>query len=148
MSEKTETAKTTSTKAPAAAATKVQDTYEASTPSKERFDYTKLNSLAVVSLASAISWVGAVAGVITGHIAIAQIKRSGERGKSMAVTGLLIGYFYIVGSIAFAALMMLFAVRGWVGHNDYGSFRNSNFGPGMMSGQITVDTQNMPNFNR
>jgi len=85
----------------------------------EKYDYTKLNTLAVVSLATAISWVGSVAGVITGHIALAQIKRSGEKGRALAITGLVLGYLYIAGSIFFGLLMLLFSLRGWVGGDSY-----------------------------
>jgi len=96
-----------------------------------KFDYTKLNTLAVVSLATSISWVGAVAGVITGHIALAQIKRSGEQGRALAVTGLVLGYLYIAGSLALGALSVLFRLRGWVG-GDVG-FDHNGFAPGMMN---------------
>ena len=85
----------------------------------EKYDYTKLNTLAVVSLATAITWVGSVAGVITGHIALAQIKRSGEKGRALAITGLVLGYLYIAGSIFFGLLMLLFSLRGWVGGDSY-----------------------------
>ena len=90
----------------------------------EKHDFTKYNTLAVVSIATAISWVGAVAGVITGHIALAQIKRSGEKGRALAITGLVLGYLYIAGSIAMGVLMLLFRMRGWVGGGSYG------YGPG------------------
>ena len=73
----------------------------------------------MVSLATAISWVGSVAGVITGHIALAQIKRSGEKGRALAITGLVLGYLYIAGSIFFGLLMLLFSLRGWVGGDSY-----------------------------
>jgi len=102
-----------------------------------KFDFTKLNTLAVVSLASAITWVGAVAGVITGHIALAQIKRSGESGRGLAITGLVLGYLYIAGSIFFGLLSILFALRGWVGGDVYlphrfNSYSNSDVTGGMM----------------
>ena len=121
--------------------TQVLDTNEAAataaaTPASvdTKFDYTKLNTLAVVSLASAISWVGAVAGVITGHIALAQIKRSGEKGRALAITGLVLGYLYIAGSIFFGLLMLLFRLRGWVGGDEFGGRQFGSYGPGMMSG--------------
>jgi hypothetical protein len=99
----------------------------------EKYDFTKLNTLAVVSLATAISWVGAVAGVVTGHIALAQIKRSGEKGRALAITGLVLGYLYIAGSILFGLLMLLFRIRGWVG-SEYAGPGNPGLrmGPGMM----------------
>jgi Domain of unknown function (DUF4190) len=97
-----------------------------------KFDYTKLNTLAVVSIASAISWVGAVAGVVTGHVALAQIKRSGEKGRGLAITALVLGYLYIAGSILFGLLMLLFRLRGWIGES-YGSYGDRyNMGPGSM----------------
>ena len=53
----------------------------------KKFDLTKLNNLAVVSLATAVTGFGAVAGIITGHIALAQIKKTGEAGRPAALAG-------------------------------------------------------------
>ncbi|MEY3587053.1 MAG: hypothetical protein RJB32_349 [Actinomycetota bacterium] len=72
---------------------------------KAKFDWSSLNTLAVVSLASAISGFAALVAVITGHISLAQIKRTGESGKVMAVTGLVLGYVNI-------ALWIIFGVFG------------------------------------
>lgn len=66
----------------------------------KKFDLTKLNNLAVVSLATAVTGFGAAAGVITGHIALAQIKRSGEAGRPAAIAGLIVGYGFILLGIA------------------------------------------------
>jgi hypothetical protein len=78
---------------------------EVSTPKqKEKFDFTRLNTLAVVSLASAISGVGALIAVITGHVSLAQIKRSGESGRGLAIGGLVVGYLHIAFWIIFVAL--------------------------------------------
>ena len=71
---------------------------------KEKFDFTRLNTLAVVSLASAISGVGALLAVITGHISRAQLKRSGESGRGLAIAGLVVGYLHIAFWIIFVAL--------------------------------------------
>ena len=59
----------------------------------------KTNTLAIVSLLASIFWFPALIGVITGHIAISQIKRTGERGRGLAIAGLIIGYLAIVGII-------------------------------------------------
>jgi Domain of unknown function (DUF4190) len=121
------------------AKTEVLDTSDAATPAAApaatpaKYDFTKLNTLAVVSLATAISWVGAVAGVITGHIALAQIKRSGEKGRGLAITGLVLGYLYIAGSIFFGLLMLLFRLRGWIGADDMGGRQYGSYGTGMMT---------------
>jgi multisubunit Na+/H+ antiporter MnhE subunit len=74
------------------------------TEKKQKFDWTSLNTLAVVSLAASISWVGALVGVITGHIALAQLKTSGENGKRLAQIGLGLGYFYLFGWIILGLL--------------------------------------------
>lgn len=53
-----------------------------------------LNVLAVISLISAF-FIGLV-GVICGHLSLKQIKRTGERGKGLAIGGLVVGYLNIV----------------------------------------------------
>ena len=71
----------------------------------QKFDFTKLNTLAVVSLASALTSIGAVAAIITGHVALTQIKRSGESGRGLALAGTIVGYvtiaFWILSTVAF-----------------------------------------------
>lgn len=76
-------------------------------PQKQKFDFTSLNTLAVVSLASAISIVGALVAVITGHVSLAQIKKSGESGRALAITGLVLGYIHLVGWIIFSILAVV-----------------------------------------
>jgi hypothetical protein len=71
----------------------------------QKFDFTKLNTLAVVSIASALTSIGAVAAIITGHVSLTQIKKSGESGRGLALAGLIIGYvtigLWVLSSIAF-----------------------------------------------
>lgn len=83
---------------------------EAATPvvAVEPNDSTKLNTLAVVSLATAVTGFGAVAGVITGHVAMSQLRRSGEKGRGLALAGLITGYVGVAGF----ALMGVLAVCG------------------------------------
>ena len=55
------------------------------------------NGLAVASLAAGIvwlGWLGSIAAVVFGHVALGQIKRSGgrETGWGLAVAGLVLGY--------------------------------------------------------
>ena len=71
---------------------------------KKSFDFTSLNTLSVVSLASALSIVGALIAVITGHIALKQIKQSGESGRALALTGTVLGYVHLAGWILFSIL--------------------------------------------
>jgi hypothetical protein len=61
----------------------------------KKFDFTKLNTLAVVSIATALTSIGAVAAIITGHVALTQIKKSGESGRGLALAGTILGYVTI-----------------------------------------------------
>ena len=74
---------------------------------KTKFDFRSLNTLAVVSLASALTGIGALMAIITGHISLSQIKRSGENGKVLAVVGLVLGYLNILMWIIFITLSVL-----------------------------------------
>jgi hypothetical protein len=74
---------------------------------KTKFDFRSLNTLAVVSLASALTGIGALMAIITGHISLSQIKRSGENGKALAVVGLVLGYLNILTWIIFITLSVL-----------------------------------------
>jgi hypothetical protein len=90
-----------------------------------KFDFTKLNTLAVVSLATALTSIGAVAAIITGHVALTQIKRSGESGRGLALAGTIIGYltialwivssigFFIAGALLKGRYGMDFPMHGW-----------------------------------
>ncbi|MFM6977367.1 MAG: DUF4190 domain-containing protein [Micrococcales bacterium] len=92
---------------------------------KKHFDFTALNTLAVVSLATAVTGFGAIAGIITGHIALTQIKQSGQAGRGLAIAGLAIGYAGIALGILVGVGKVALAIWG---------FRNGMpiDGPGMM----------------
>ena len=70
----------------------------------KKFDWASLNTLSVVSLASAVSVVGALVAVITGHIALKQIKQTAESGRALALTGVVLGYLHLAGWILFGIL--------------------------------------------
>ena len=58
----------------------------------------KWNVLSIVSLATSVIGLGLV-GVITGHISLSQIKKTGEQGRVLAIIGLVLGYLGILASI-------------------------------------------------
>lgn len=90
---------------------------------KKQFDWTSLNTLSVVSLASALSIVGALIAVITGHIALKQIKASGESGRALAITGTVVGYVHLAGWILFSILGVIakvFIISGVFGMDHMG----------------------------
>jgi len=85
-----------------------------------KYEYKNLNSLAVVSLASGATGFGAVAAVITGHIALAQLKETNQKGRWMAITGLVLGY----AAIAFTLLFWTYAIARLGAHDGMGGFDN------------------------
>ena len=103
--------------------------------SATKYDFTKLNTLAVVAFAAALTSIGAVAAIITGHISLAQIKKSGENGRPLALAGLVIGYLtiflWIIGSIGWL-LFKLSYLGGGYGYNSELFFNGGQMGPGMM----------------
>ena len=66
------------------------------------------NTLAILALV--LGFVVSIGGIICGHIALGQIKRTGEGGRGLALAGLIIGYvqtgiwlLIIIGYIIFFA---------------------------------------------
>lgn len=74
---------------------------------------TKTNTLAIVSLITAF-FISIVA-VITGHMALKQIERSGEQGRGLALTGLVIGYLGLVSGL----VMVVVALSGMASVYSY-----------------------------
>jgi hypothetical protein len=61
--------------------------------------------------------------VITGHIALKQIKASGESGRALAITGTVIGYVHLAGWILLSILGVLakiFIISGVLGMDHMG----------------------------
>ncbi len=84
------------------------NTPETTNPYKSKFDFGQLNTLAVVSLAAAVSGVAALMAVITGHIALAQIKATGQSGRALAIVGLVLGYI----GLFFGIILVISGVIG------------------------------------
>ena len=53
-----------------------------------------INTLAIVALVTSLLGVH-LAGIICGHIALNQIKTTGEGGRGLALAGLIIGYIFM-----------------------------------------------------
>ncbi|NEM91261.1 DUF4190 domain-containing protein [Galbitalea soli] len=48
-------------------------------------------------------------GIVVGHVSLRQIKRSGERGRGLALAGTILGYSLTALEILFAVLLALLA---------------------------------------
>jgi hypothetical protein len=71
----------------------------------------RVNGLAIASLVAGVLWMwwlGSVAAVIMGHVALSQIARSGgtQSGRPVALAGTAIGYFGLTALL----VVLLFAV--------------------------------------
>lgn len=74
------------------------------------------NTLAIVSLVLGVASyfvlpvVGAIAAVITGHMARAQIRRTGEGGGGLALAGLILGYVHLALAVIGIIVIVIIAV--------------------------------------
>lgn len=69
----------------------------------------KLNTYAVLSPIFGV--LLPPAGIVLGHLALPQIKRTGERGRPSAIAGLVIGYLL---TVALIILLILSSIFGWL----------------------------------
>lgn len=65
----------------------------------------KTNTLAIIALIS--SFFISVLGIVLGHIALSQIKKTGEGGRGLALAGTIIGYVATFGWLVFGALTVI-----------------------------------------
>ncbi|MBG6213095.1 MAG: DUF4190 domain-containing protein [Cryobacterium sp.] len=80
----------------------------------------KYNVLSIISLVTSILGISIV-GVITGHIGMSQIKKTGEKGRALALWGLILGYLGfalgLIGGIIIAAIVIGSATTGSTYYN-------------------------------
>lgn len=74
-----------------------------------------VNSMAITALVSSL--VLAPLGIIFGHIALNQIKRSHEGGRGLAIGGLVIGYLFTAIAAAWGVFLLV-AVNSFL-HSDF-----------------------------
>lgn len=78
----------------------------------------KTNTLAIVALISA--FIVPLAGIITGHMALSQIKKTGQPGHGLALAGTVLGYVFTVMSIIVVIVMIIIAAAAsTAGYSSY-----------------------------
>lgn len=71
----------------------------------------KTNTLAIVAFVG--SFFVSLVGIICGHIALKQIKRTGEGGRGLALAGTIIGYvFTAIYALMIVWMLLMFAFMG------------------------------------
>lgn len=77
------------------------------------------NTLALVSMilgiAGFVTSITAIGAIVTGHMALSQIKKRGDEGRGMALTGLILGY--VVVALTILTIILLFVVFGAIASN-------------------------------
>lgn len=72
----------------------------------------KTNTFAL--LAIVLAFLSPIAAIIFGHMGLSQIKRTGDAGRGIALTGLIIGYVYTASMVVFiiAYVGLIFVMVG------------------------------------
>jgi hypothetical protein len=84
------------------------------------------NSMAVASLICA--FVMAPLGIVFGHLALSQIRRTGEEGRGFAIAGLAIGYVAtVLGILGIILWLTVFAAVTHEIHNQFPTFQQPTF---------------------
>lgn len=77
------------------------------------------NTLALVSMilgiAGFVTAITSIGAIVTGHMALSQIKKRGEEGRGMALTGLILGY--VVVALTIIGIILIIAVFGAIASN-------------------------------
>ena len=79
----------------------------------------KWNVLAIISLVSA--FFVSLAAVICGHIALSQIKKTGEKGRGLAIAGLVLGYLGILSGIIVIVFFIIVTIAA-VNDGSYSTY--------------------------
>ncbi len=76
-----------------------------------------MNTLAIITII--LAFVFSIAGIVTGHIALKQIDRTGESGRGLAKAGLILSYVFtglaVLGIIAYIVVIVVFVAAAGSG---------------------------------
>ncbi|WP_052521480.1 DUF4190 domain-containing protein [Agreia bicolorata] len=87
------------------------------TPASPHYDYPPVrptNVLGIITLVLGVLGF-AIVPVITGHIALAQIKRTGDDGRGITIAGLVLGYVGLAGYVLAALFFFGALFLGFIG---------------------------------
>nr|WP_228507960.1 DUF4190 domain-containing protein [Herbiconiux sp. VKM Ac-1786] len=67
-----------------------------------------MNTLAIITII--LAFVFSIAGIVTGHIALKQIDRTGEQGRGLAKAGLILSYVFTGLGVLLVIFYVVFVV--------------------------------------
>ena len=103
------------------------------TPTNQLTLWSMITGIAALTVGWVIPLPFGIAAVILGHIGLVQVKKTGEQGRTYAITGLVTGYVSIAIGIVVAILAVLFFGALFLGGMGYGYLNHMpNFDGGMM----------------
>ncbi len=104
---------------PPAAPTAPAPSYQAPQPAAARpaLPTTVAQTNAFALIAIILAFIQPIAGIVFGHMALSQIKRNGDTGRGLALTGLIVGYVYVAFLVMFVIfyISMIFIMIGSLG---------------------------------
>lgn len=82
------------------------------------------NTYALISIV--LAFLAPIAGIVFGHLALGQIKRNGDAGRGLALTGLIVGYAYfvmiaIIVILYIGVIALMFGAMGAAFSGDFSS---------------------------
>ncbi len=96
------------------------------------YEQQKTNVLAIVSMIASIvgfvwilPFIGSVAGIIMGHIALSKIKRTGEKGRGMALAGVIVGYVGL--ALVILGTILIIGFITWAVQQDTSTYSYDSF---------------------
>jgi hypothetical protein len=101
-------------------------------PTNQLSLWSMITGIAALTVGWVIPLPFGIAAVILGHIGLVQVKKTGEQGRTYAITGLVTGYVSIAIGIIAIVLIALFLGAFLVGGLGYGFGGMPEFGGGMM----------------
>ena len=101
-------------------------------PTNQLSLWSMISGIAALTVGWFIPLPFGVAAVVLGHIGLSQVKKSGEQGRTYAVTGLGTGYVSIAIGLFVAIIAVLFFGALFLGGLGYTGGHMPGFGGGMM----------------
>ena len=111
---------------------------------KQKYDFTKLNTLSLVAIGFSVIG-GTLPAIVFGHISLAQIKKNPQDGRVLAIIALVLGYLqvavWVIGGIITIGMIIVSLTQG-VPLSGLEQYMNMNGWGGPMGGRSMMGWDN------